>query len=197
MKTLKKIEPHRPYLVLRHSTGLTFRYKSWAALRNCQTVNPYYYKSELLDHSDFRKPDSLVVSSSCVGGLSKELFWVIKGPVRVNFSLRWDDGEPVSSCDKLFDEREHLKRRKKRSTRSWNRARRKPSISWKNKSRIKRHIHYVKGVCFEDGEPPVRRKAFGVLRSKGYCDYDCDYRVIEKNWKSQSKRTNQWRQKDA
>lgn len=193
MKTMKNVEPHRPYLVLRHYSGLTFRYKSWAALWNCPIVNPYFYNSERLAHSDFRKPDPIRV----YGCYENDWAWRYGAPRYVDFSLRWDNGDPVSEGDKLFDERAYCKRRRERQIRSSLREKRFSRVVWKNKLPIKRHLHYFHGVCVEEGEPPIRKKAQGNLRPCGYCDYDEDYRVIQKGWKAQSKRKHQWRPKGA
>ena len=191
MKTLKIVPPHRPYLVLRHSCGLTFRYKSWRALWACPVVNPYFYRSERLDHGEFRKPDAIKIYGSY------ENEWERKGPVLVSFSLRWDDGDPVSVGDKLFNDAHYQKERKKRQIRGLSRARRKSGWAWKNDLSVKRHVHYALDACEEEAEPRVRKKALGVIRANGYCDYDDDYRKVEKSWKSQSKRKHQWRPKDA
>lgn len=188
MKTLKNIAPPRPYLVLRHISGLTFRYQSWRATRNCPIVSQCLDWSDLLEHGDFRRPDFTRAFADDI--LNRP--WRHIGPLWVNFSLRWDNGDPVDSGDKWFNEVECQARDRKRWFKAWHRGRKHRKVSWKHDRRTKRHLHYVFDVCQDEGEPPIRKGACFV-RPLGYLDDDEDYRVTQKCWKAQSKRKHQWR----
>lgn len=183
------IEPHRPYLVLRHFSGATFRYTSWRDLFRCQD-----YKLLLWGRLDYRAHgDFLASQHRWVFRDSEEYYVRSRKTIISPFSLRWDDGDPVSVGNKLLDEVAHERARKKRRKagqfrkKTW-----KKVLRGRGHSGYKRHLKYWASTVPEEGEPPVRTGAGGsnpIVR-----EYDCpDWRFIDRSWKKQSKRRHQWR----
>lgn len=185
-----KIEPHRPYLVLRHYYGTTFRYASWQDLSRCRDYERFLWgKLHYLNHGHFLANQHEWVYRN------GESYYVRRGKtVIAEFSLRWDDGDPVSVGDKLYDYEKERARKKRLKAEEFRQKTCKKTLRSKSASKYKRRLRGWFATMPEEGEPPIRNKAGGI--DPGFFDYESlDWRFIDRSWKRQSKRRHQWKPK--